>query len=171
VTARGDAPGGRRLVAYVVLESGYTPELEDWRQRLGESLPEYLLPNTFVVLDGLPLTANGKVAYEALPPPEKVTLETKEYVAPRTATEEVLTEIWSALLRKEQIGVEDNFFELGGHSLLVIQMIAKVKSTFQVKLRLRSVLQEPTIRGVVALVEELLSESRELPELEAQTAA
>jgi acyl carrier protein len=171
VKLREDVPGEKRLAAYVVLEPGYTPALKDWRQQLGEGLPEYLLPNTFVVLAGLPLTANGKIDYEALPMPEKVTLKRKEYVAPRTPVEVTLAEIRSALLRKEQIGVEDNFFELGGHSLLAIQLIARVRSILQVRLRLRSVLQEPTVAAIAAQVEELLGKNRELRELEAQTAA
>jgi amino acid adenylation domain-containing protein len=168
---REDVPGEKRLVAYLVLETDYAPALKDWRQQLGESLPAYLLPNTFVVLDELPLTANGKIDYRALPMPEKVALRSKEYVAPRTPVEEAIAEIWTMLLNKEQVGVEDNFFESGGHSLLVIQLIARVRSTFQVKLRLRSVLQRPTVAAMAQQVEELLAESRQLPEQQAQTAA
>ena len=161
---REDVPGEKRLAAYLVLEPDFTPELNDWRERLGESLPRYLMPNNVVVLDSLPLTANGKVDYAALPLPEKVTLKRTDYVEPRTPVEEAVAEIWSALLKKEEFGVEDNFFELGGHSLLVIQMLSKVRSIFNVRLRLRSVLDEPTVAAIAAQLEQLLGESRELPE-------
>ncbi|HST57102.1 MAG TPA: amino acid adenylation domain-containing protein, partial [Longimicrobium sp.] len=105
VVAREDVPGEPRLVAYIVGEA----EAEALRARLRQSLPEYMVPAAFVVLDQLPLTPNGKLDRRALPAPELASAE-ERYVAPRTPVEEVLAEIWAEVLRLERVGVEDNFF-------------------------------------------------------------
>ncbi|HEX2093968.1 MAG TPA: amino acid adenylation domain-containing protein, partial [Longimicrobiaceae bacterium] len=109
VVAREDAPGDRRLVAY------YTGEelgAEALRSALGLRLPEYMVPAAYVRLEALPLTPNGKLDRRALPAPQWGGGE--GYVAPRTATEEVLAGIWAEVLRLERVGVKENFFEVGG---------------------------------------------------------
>ncbi|MGI9290684.1 MAG: non-ribosomal peptide synthase/polyketide synthase [Gammaproteobacteria bacterium] len=127
VIARGETLGEQRLVAYLVAETNADLSLAELRSHLKQSLPEFMVPQAFVVLDEFPLTPNGKVDRKALPAPEeeqRLALEV-EYVAPASPTEIILAEIWCELLNLEQVGVHDNFFELGGDSILSIQIIAR----------------------------------------------
>src|SRR5437762_2185320 len=116
VVSRSEGEGEKRLVAYYVAEEGQRPEAGELREHLQERRPEYMVPSAYVELSEMPLTRNGKVDRKALPEPEGLVVREAEYMAPRTATEEVLAGIWSELLRVERVGVMDNFFELGGHS-------------------------------------------------------
>ncbi|PWK81234.1 non-ribosomal peptide synthase protein (TIGR01720 family)/amino acid adenylation domain-containing protein [Lentzea atacamensis] len=113
---------GKRLVAYVVTDRD-TGEL---RAFLRERLPDYLVPSAFVVLDALPLTANGKLDRRALPEPAAP--ETDAYVAPRTDAERALAAIWATLLGAERVGVHDNFFDLGGDSIASLQVVARARA-------------------------------------------
>src|SRR6185312_12162553 len=110
--------------AVVVAREGLAVEAAELRGHLRRSLPEYMIPGAFVQLQQLPLTVNGKVDRRGLPAPEE--RGQAEYVAPRTATEQVLAEVWAEVLHLERVGIHDNFFELGGHSLLATQVIARV---------------------------------------------
>ena len=124
VVARGDAPGAKRLVAYLVASSP-APEISALREHLKQMLPEYMVPSVFVFLEKMPLTISGKIDRKALPAPEQQRPELGDlYVAPRTEAEKKLAAIWSQALRVEQVGVNDNFFELGGDSILSIQIIS-----------------------------------------------
>ncbi|TSC19081.1 non-ribosomal peptide synthetase, partial [Corallococcus sp. Z5C101001] len=123
VVVREDAPGDKRLVAYV---AGTGLEAAELRKGLKQRLPEYMVPSAFVVLGGLPLTPNGKVDRRALPAPEGPSGQ-GEYVAPRTATEEKVATLFAQLLRMERVGAEDSFFELGGHSLLAMQLASRLR--------------------------------------------
>ena len=114
VVAREDAPGEKRLVAYV---AGGAPDAETLRAHLAGRLPEYMVPAAFVRLDALPLTPNGKVDRKALPAPEGDAFATRGYEPPEGDTEEALAEIWAELLGVQRVGRNDHFFELGGHSL------------------------------------------------------
>jgi len=128
VLAREDAPGDKRLVAYLVVEEEPGPTTTELRSFLKQKLPDYMVPSAFVGLDGFPLTPNGKVDRRALPAPDKVRPQMEEaFVAPRTPTEELLAGIWAEILDVEQVGVKDNFFELGGHSLLSLQVIVRLE--------------------------------------------
>jgi amino acid adenylation domain-containing protein len=172
VTAREDAQGEARLVAYVVPgaqhleavlqmhgaedeqslahpagESELTVEIAAHARRfLQEKLPEYMIPTVFVLLDALPLTAHGKVDRGALPVPEqKRSASESSYVAPRTPVEKKLVEIWCELLGVEGIGIQDSFYELGGHSLLLTRLATRINKTFHVELPLRVLFNAPTI--------------------------
>ncbi len=127
VVAREERGGGKRLVAYVVIQSEQQqPTVSELRSFLHERVPEYMVPSAFVMLDELPLTPNGKVDRRALPEPghERPELD-NGFVAPRSAVEEALAGIWSEVLGVEDVGVNDNFFELGGDSILSIQIVSK----------------------------------------------
>ncbi|WP_173964098.1 AMP-binding enzyme, partial [Flavobacterium collinsii] len=116
VLAKEDSNDNKRLVGYVVVEGKL--DRAALQEQLKLSLPEYMVPMIWVELAELPLTSNGKLDRKALPDPDSSDLSTKEYVAPRTETEQQLAQIWENLLGVEKVGVHDNFFELGGHSLL-----------------------------------------------------
>ena len=154
VVTREDVPGEKRLVAYVISKQDEAPSVSELRSYLKERLPEYMVPSAFVQLEALPLTPNGKVDRRALPVPdqERPQLE-KAFVAPRTATEEVVAGVWADVLRLEQVGVYDNFFDLGGHSLLATQVISRVRVALQVELSLHSLFEEPTVAGLAKRVE------------------
>ena len=157
VVAREDAPGERRLVAYVVPAPGAQPAAGALRDFLGTQLPDYMLPTAFVFLEALPLTPNGKVDRAALPAPAAAdTVREGAVVAPRTPVEQRLAEIVAGLLGLEQIGVEDNFFLLGVHSLLGAQVIARVADTFGVDLQLHAVFDAPTVAGLAIEIERLM---------------
>jgi amino acid adenylation domain-containing protein/non-ribosomal peptide synthase protein (TIGR01720 family) len=126
VVAREDVPGNKRLVAYLVVNQAAAPTILQLQQFLKQQLPEYMVPNAFVLLDALPLTSNGKVDRRALPAPDTTRPELAgTYVAPRTSVEELLVGIWTDVLGLEKVGIHDNFFELGGDSILSIQIVAR----------------------------------------------
>jgi surfactin family lipopeptide synthetase A len=153
VVARVDSLGGKRLIAYVVAREERPPTTSEMRDYLKRTLPEYMVPSSFVVLETLPLTATGKVDRNALPAPEQARPElTQAYVAPRTAVEEVLCGFFSEVLQIEPVGVRDSFFELGGHSLLATQVSSRVRAAFQVELPLRTLFEAPTVERIAASV-------------------
>jgi amino acid adenylation domain-containing protein len=129
------------------------PEL---RQHLQQTLPSYMIPATFVPLESLPLTVNGKVDRGALPSCEEESLETLHQVKPSsTPTEIALIKIWEELLRLKQVNIYSNFFELGGHSLLATQMTSRVRDAFGIELPLKSVFDSPTIAQLAPLINTL----------------
>ena len=147
VLVREDHPGERRLVAYVV--GGVEPDA--LRAHLRESLPEYMVPGAFVVLDRLPLTAVGKLDRRALPAPDLAPAK-ERYVAPATATEEVLAGIWAEVLHLERVGRHDGFFELGGHSLLIVRLQSRLRERLGRDVPVVDLFRFPT---VAALAEHL----------------
>jgi amino acid adenylation domain-containing protein len=137
--------GDKRLVAYLVLKPGATLPISTLRRRLKAQLPDYMVPSAFFRLETLPLTPNGKVDRQALPFPTATRAADTEFIAPRTATEVQLSQIWGDLLQLPQVGIDDNFFELGGHSLLATQVISRIGETFAVDLSLRTFFEAPTV--------------------------
>jgi amino acid adenylation domain-containing protein len=155
VLAREDAPGQKRLVAYLVPKAE-APTVSDLRSFLGERLPAYMVPSAFVTMDALPITPSGKVDHRALPVPEgdRPDLD-QEFVAPRTETERVLAdEIFTSILGLEEVGARDNFFELGGSSLQATQVISRVQNRFKVLLPLRRVFETPTVAGLAGTIDQ-----------------
>jgi hypothetical protein len=169
VVVREDAPGDKRLVAYLAAKPGMKPEGTELRAALAQALPDYMVPAIFVHLDRLPLTPNGKIDRRALPAPEQDRPDlAAAYAAPRTATEEVLAEIWNTVLGLKQVGIHDNFFDLGGHSLLVTQVLARVRQAFHVGLSLRGAFEAPTIAQLAVAIEQaLVEEIQIIPDEEA----
>jgi acyl-CoA synthetase (AMP-forming)/AMP-acid ligase II/acyl carrier protein len=159
--AREDAPGDKRLVAYVVAK-GEAPSTAELKDYLASRLPQYMVPSAFVVLEQLPLTPNGKVDRKALPAPERTGLEA-EYIAPRNATEEKLAQIWAEVLKVERVGIHDNFFELGGHSLLATQVVSRINQKFKFNIPLRVIFEESTLGGIASYIE-MLDLSRKVDE-------
>jgi amino acid adenylation domain-containing protein len=155
VVARPGPGGESRLVAYVAAEAGREVEAGELRRLLGVRLPEYMMPSSFVFLDALPLTANGKVDRHALPEPDPDSSE-QPYVAPRNIVEQAVADIWAEVLGREKVGVEESFFELGGHSLLAAQVLTRVRETFEIDLQLRALFESPSVAGLSATITEKL---------------
>ena len=148
VVAREDRPGHKRLVAYVVPTADHSFQSALLREYLRQSLPEYMVPSAFVVLDSLPLTPNGKLDRSALPAPEFIWAG--DGMAPRTPQEQSMCELFAEVLGLHQVGVNDDFFDLGGHSLLATQLIVGVRATLGVELGLRALFETPTVAGLAA---------------------
>ncbi len=149
-----DKNGAEVLVAYYV--SRQELEISEIRAKLKESIMEETLPTVFVHLRKLPLTLNGKINDAALPSWDEHRLKIQRvYVPPRTLTEEAICEIWSRLLRLENVGVHDNFFESGGHSLLATRMVSHLRETFQISLPLRRIFETPTVEGLAKNIADL----------------
>ncbi len=145
---------GKSLVAYVVPADGGKPSVSELLDFLREKVPAYMQPAAFVMLDRLPLTANGKLDLSALPPPGGGRPElAEELVPPRTLLEETIALAWAELLGVDQLGVHDNFFDLGGHSLLATQVISRLYRAFGVQLPLRVLFESPTIGGLAEAIE------------------
>jgi acyl carrier protein len=152
VAVRGEGDDVR-LVGYLVTSSGAGTAPSGLREHLREVLPDYMLPAAFVVLPALPLTANGKIDYRALPEPDWGTAAGHVPVAPRTPTESRLAEIMSELLAlPAPIGVHDNFFALGGHSLTVTRLMARVRAVYGIDLPIYTMFSDPTVAGLAAAV-------------------
>lgn len=150
--------GEDRLVAYVVAigikDSSKAAEIQHWKAVLKAALPAFMVPNDFVLLDALPLTANGKIDRNALPNPEiNIDTNSSSYVAPRTRLEKLVAEIWTACLKIENIGINDNFFELGGHSLAAVQVITRIKNETGKRIRLANFFEYPTVEQLAILIE------------------
>jgi natural product biosynthesis luciferase-like monooxygenase protein/amino acid adenylation domain-containing protein/FkbM family methyltransferase len=146
---REDAPGDRRLVAYLVASEGMEiPATAELRAQVKEHLPEYMVPSAFVPLAALPLTPNGKVDRKALPAPDFAEPEDASYVAPRTEAEERLAAIFAEVLGIDRVGVHDDFFELGGHSLLATRVTTRVRQSLGQELPVRALFESPTVAGL-----------------------
>ena len=144
VRGQKEIEGDQYLCAYFVSEVEIP--ISELREHLSENLPNYMIPSHFIQLESIPLTPNGKLDRKALPEPEGK--GSAEYVAPRNQTEEILAQIWSEVLGKEQIGVYDNFFELGGHSLKATVVISRIHKELNVELPLKELFSRPTISGI-----------------------
>ncbi|WP_328718081.1 amino acid adenylation domain-containing protein [Streptomyces sp. NBC_00247] len=157
VVVREDTPGDKRLVAYLVAAGTEVPSVAELRTHLGRHLPEPMVPAAFVVLERLPLTANGKVDRAALPVPDgrRPDLGTS-YTAPRNAVERHITAVWADLLNVERVGVHDNFFQLGGHSLLATQVVSRLRKALRVDVPVRTVFDRPTPAELAQGVADLL---------------
>jgi amino acid adenylation domain-containing protein len=142
VIAREITPGEKMLAAYVVPGSAEV-DTAALRAHATESLPEYMVPAAFVVLDTLPLTANGKVDRAALPAPDLETVSV--YRAPRTEAERLLCELFADVLAVPRVGVDDDFFDLGGQSLLAMRLVNRIQTTFGVPLQMRVLFDASTV--------------------------
>jgi amino acid adenylation domain-containing protein len=153
VLAREDTPGEKHLVAYVVPLRELTPTANDLRGFLHQNLPEYMVPSAFVLLESLPLSPNGKVDRNALPPHDpSASIVQETFIPPRTRTEKTLAAVWAEILKVEYIGIHDQFFDLGGHSLLLAQVHRKLRGRFDRELSLVDLFEYPTIAALAQYI-------------------
>jgi amino acid adenylation domain-containing protein len=153
VLVREDESGNKQLVAFVAPEGVDQPAL---REYLKERLPPYMVPSAFVVMERLPLTANGKIdrqglgalSYDSATP-------ARDFVAPRTETEKALAVIWSGVLKVQYIGINDDVFDLGAQSLMAMKALAQIRDAFQVTLSLRNLFEHPTVAGLAEVIDGL----------------
>lgn len=166
VIARGDAVGGKQLVAYIVRRIG--PECQsdsqqelperldsqDLRTYLQAILPNYMIPQAFVALHQLPHTPSGKLDQMALPDPDTSAYVQRPYAPPDGQFEVGLAEIWQKLLRTENVGRDDSFFDLGGHSLLAMKLLVKIAERFCVQVSVMSIFQHPVLCHMGKLIQD-----------------
>ncbi|WPO69809.1 non-ribosomal peptide synthetase [Streptomyces sp. KN37] len=147
VVVREDGAGGRRLIGYVVPAASVGEELVPDVRRFAEArLPEYMVPSSLVVLDALPLTANGKVDHGALPAAGPAARTGR---APTTAREKALCVAFAEVLGLPDVGVDDDFFALGGHSLLAARLTSRLRTVLGVEVSLRVLFRARTVSGLV----------------------
>ncbi|MEM1369095.1 MAG: thioesterase domain-containing protein [Cyanobacteria bacterium P01_H01_bin.15] len=152
VMLREDEPGNKQLVAYLVQKSDNHDAVANIKRELDTQLPNYMVPNNFVVLDSFPLTPNGKVDKQALPAPDYQ--RTQKIVIAKDDLERKLVAIWEQVLNRQPIGVQDNFFNLGGHSLLAIKLFAEIEKQFERTLPLAALFQAGTIAELATFIRE-----------------
>ena len=151
IVVHQDSSGANSLVGYVAPQPGSDVTPTELRDFMRIRLPEYMTPSGFVLLEALPLTANGKVDRDALPYPEEfLSGLAEDYIAPRTLVEMQLVELWQETLDVERIGIRDNFFRLGGHSLLAVRLMNGIERITGKRLALSVLFEEPTVEHLAA---------------------
>lgn len=147
VMVREDRPGDKRLVGYVT----GAVDRAHVRAALADRLPPYMVPVAVVVLDALPLTANGKLDTRALPVPEYRDTG-GDYRAPGSLNEEILVGIYAHVLGLDRVGVDDSFFDLGGDSLSALRVVAAANTTLNAGLVVRTLFDSPTVAQLATRV-------------------
>jgi amino acid adenylation domain-containing protein len=156
VIAREDVPGNPRLVAYVIVneaiaDADLKAQYEAWQKGLLDVLPEYMVPDDFVLMEVIPITPNGKIDRKALPKPDYGNIQRSgDFIAPRTANETLVAEIWQELMGIKSISIGDNFFELGGRSLVAVQIMARIEKETGKRLPLATLFEYATIEKLAA---------------------
>ncbi|WP_266599266.1 non-ribosomal peptide synthetase [Streptomyces sp. NBC_01214] len=151
VVVREDTPGDQRLVAYVVADG--VVDAEVLREELAAVLPGYMVPSAFVVVEGLPLTSNGKLDRTALPAPEVAGAAGGR--GPRSSVEEVLCSLFAEVLGVPSVGIDESFFDLGGHSLLATRLLSRVRAELSAELSVRDLFDHPTVAGLAGVFGDL----------------
>ncbi|WP_353632310.1 non-ribosomal peptide synthetase [Pseudomonas canadensis] len=144
-----DSPSGKQLVAYLVSDAEHGALRDTLKAHLKAQLPDYMVPAHLIVLDSMPLTANGKLDRRALPQPDPEA-NRQTYVAPRNELESTLAAIWCAVLNVQQVGLDDNFFELGGDSILSIQVVSRARQA-GIHFSPRDLFQHQTVQTLAAV--------------------
>ncbi|MEV6948861.1 amino acid adenylation domain-containing protein [Streptomyces sp. NPDC051172] len=165
VLCREDTPGDKRLVAYVVPADDAPPRPADLRAALGRTLPAYMVPGDYVLLDTLPLNSNGKLDRAALPAPSGDRLGPVHYEPPRNDVEAVVALVWADVLGIERVGVDQDFFDLGGHSLLATRAVMFLREHLGVDLRVNTFFQATTPALLAAALTELTTDVHSLREI------
>ncbi|WP_184543421.1 non-ribosomal peptide synthetase [Mucilaginibacter sp. FT3.2] len=159
VIAREDIPGNPRLVAYIIVDetvadTNLKAQFETWQRGLLDVLPEYMVPDDFVLMEAIPITPNGKIDRKALPKPDYGNIQrTGEFIAPRTANEKLVAQIWQETMEIKSISITDNFFELGGRSLIAVKIMARIEKETGKRLPLATLFKHATIQKLAATLD------------------
>jgi amino acid adenylation domain-containing protein len=145
----------QNIIAYLVPVPGVPLPAAELRGALLQTLPEYMVPAAFVMMEALPTTPNGKLDRKALRAPV-MARKTRDSVPPETPTQITLARIWESVLKIEHAGIHESFFDLGGHSVLAARMMAQIRSSFGVQLPQHHIFRTPTISGLATLIESKL---------------
>jgi natural product biosynthesis luciferase-like monooxygenase protein/amino acid adenylation domain-containing protein len=149
-----DQPENRALVAYVVVNDPAVTT-QSLREFVKQQLPNYMVPDYWLILENLPLTSNGKIDRRALPLPNPELNRSVDYVAPSNPTEEAIATIFGQVLKLEKMGIYDNFFESGGNSLQATQVMSRLRESFSLELPLRRLFERPTVADLALAVIEI----------------
>jgi amino acid adenylation domain-containing protein len=156
VLAREDGPGGKYLVAYIVPEKGFDPDITALRRALVEHLPDYMIPSAFEFLSALPRTPNGKLDRGALPSPHRrAAAPNPADAVPASDMEQVVASVWRQVLGMEHIGLDENFFDLGGDSLLLIKLLSQLREKVSPNIATIDLFRYPKIRLLAAFLDGL----------------
>jgi len=148
-----DTPAEEKiLAAYVVVDSKQSVTVAELRANLRQKLPEYMIPQSFALLDVLPLTGNGKIDRRALPKPVRTRQTDESYIPPSNQIEQTVASIWREVLDIEVVGSRDNFFDLGGHSLLLAKVLSRLQEVFPNKVSMTDLFRYPTVEALSAFV-------------------
>ena len=165
VIVREDEPGNKKIVAYVVPEIDQSVKIDELRRYLREKLPEYMIPSAFVLMEILPLNANGKVDRQALPSPSADRSESEvTYVSPVTDLERTIANIWQDVLNVNRVGLNDNFFDLGGHSLLMAKAHSRLQEALEREFSLIYLFRYPTVSTLAEFLTDGSEEGQSLKE-------
>jgi amino acid adenylation domain-containing protein len=147
----------QNIIAYLVPVPGVLLTPAELRGALLQTLPDYMVPAAFVLIDALPTTPNGKLDRKALPAPSwAVARKTRDFVPPETPTQITLAGMWESLLKVQKVGIHESFFDLGGHSILAARLMAQIRSSFGVQLPQHHIFRTPTISGLASVIESKL---------------
>jgi amino acid adenylation domain-containing protein len=163
VVVRDDSAGDPSLVAYLVPRPGEAIDITGIRHHLRERLPESMVPSRFVLLEAVPLTANGKLDEAALPAPDPVDAGAGvgDTVEPRTALEREIAAMWTEVLAVDCVGAETDFFDIGGHSLKLMQLASRMEQAFGLRMALARLFDAPTVAAQATLVSDALIDESE----------
>ncbi|MXQ76249.1 amino acid adenylation domain-containing protein [Rhodococcus rhodochrous] len=150
VLVRSDAHSGEHLVAYLVATDGRSLDTTAVSRRLAGSLPAYMVPSVYVVLDEFPLGSSGKLDRKALPAP---VFEVKEFRAPTTPVEQIVASVFADVLGLDRVGLDDDFFALGGNSLIATQAVSRIGESLGGRVALRAIFEASTVEALAAAVE------------------
>lgn len=143
------ADNDKRLIAYVVTFEDNLSEPNRLKNFLKDKLPEYMIPQSFMEIDSIPLTPNGKVNFKALPEPKKfIHNSSTVLIKPETKAEKIIAEIWSEILKISEISRDDNFFEIGGHSMLLAKLHNRLQENFDKEFSIVDLFKYPTISSL-----------------------
>jgi amino acid adenylation domain-containing protein len=158
VLMRPDAHGENRLIGYYTTSAGNpAPAAHDLRDHLSSTLPDYMIPTSWVALDQFPLIAAWKINRNALPDPVETPSDDPDYTPPATPTEGIITGIFAEVLDQPRISTHHNFFDLGGSSLQAIRAISRINKTFDLKISIRTLYSHPTTQAVAHTIDQQLN--------------
>jgi amino acid adenylation domain-containing protein len=167
VVTLDDVPGDKKLVAYFTSSNVDQPDATELRNFLKTRLPAYMIPSQYVLLERLPLSANGKIDRKSLPSLVcHVDKTNVNYIPPTNAVEEMVVEIFASVLRVKRVSLQDDFFDLGGHSLLSLQLVSRIRQHFSVDLNIQDLLTNPTPGALAGLIQHLTGLSPNVPMLD-----